>query len=91
MKSSSSELPFTLFRPRIKPPIKAAFISIDFIWNGEKWNIKVVGTMNISRRYVPDFCLNPETKSTKQTLRHKMAKINKIGVMLLFEITSTVF
>ena len=56
--------------------------------------MKVVGTINISRRYAPNFCLNPETKSMEPKIRQMMAKTNKnddnVGGMFLFEITSTV-
>ena len=95
LKSSLSELPFLLFRPRINPPIRPAFIRIAFIWKGEKWNIKVVGTINISRRYAPSFCLNPVIKSIEPKIRQIIAKINNnsavIGCIFLFEITSTVY
>ena len=89
-----SELPFVLFRPSIKPPIRPVFIRTAFIWKGEKWNIKVVGTINISRRYAPNFCLNPEIKSIDPKIKQIMAKNNKngakVGGILLFEIISTV-
>ena len=90
-----SELAFTLFRPRINPPIRAVFIRTAFIWKGKKWNIKVVGTINISRRYEPDFCLNPVIKSIEPKIRKIIANFNKntaiIVCIFLFEITSTVY
>ena len=88
------ELPFALFRLRINPPIRTEFIRIDFICKGEKWKIKVVGTINNSKRYAPNFCLNPEIKSIEPKISKMMAKTNKnvakLGVIFLFEITSTV-
>ncbi len=89
-----SELPFILFRPRSNPQIRAAFIIIAFIWKGEKSNIKVVGTINISRRYAPNFCFHPEMKSIEPKISQMMAKTNKngakVGGIFLFEITSIV-
>ena len=94
LKSSLSELLFTLFRPRTKPPTRPAFIRKAFIWKGEKWNIKVVGTINISRRYAPNFCLKPEIKSIDPKIRQMMAQTNRNGAkvigIFLFEITSKV-
>ena len=85
---------FALLRPRSNPPIRAVFIRTAFIWKGKKWNIKVVGTINISRRYAPNFCLNPEIKSTEPKIRHMMAKTNRKGAiavgMFLSDITSIV-
>ena len=52
--------------PRTKPTTIPAFIKTEFIWNGEKLNIKVVATINISRRYAPNLCLNPEMKLLSQ-------------------------
>ena len=95
LKSSLSALPFILFRPRINPPIRPAFIRLAFIWKEEKWNIKVVWTINISRRYEPDFCLNPVIKSIEPKIRKIIANFNKntaiIVCIFLFEITSTVY
>jgi len=56
--------------------------------------MKVVGTINISRRYAPNFCLNPEIKSIEPKIRQIIAKTNKngaiVGGIFLFEITLTV-
>ena len=86
--------PLASFRPRINPPISPAFIRKALIWKGEKWNMKVVGTINISKRYAPNFCLNPEIKSIEPKIKQMMDKSNKnvarLGCMFLFEITSTV-
>ena len=94
LKSSLSELPFTFFRPRIKPPISTVFINISFNWNGEKWKIKVVGTININRRYKPNLCLNPDIKSIKPKTKQMMAINNKnwakVGDIFLLIITSRV-
>ena len=88
-----SELAFTLFKPRSNPPIKEVFIRTAFIWRGKKWNIKVVGTINISRRYAPIFCLNPEIKSIEPKIRQMIAKSNKNGAkvrgIFLFGANST--
>ena len=50
--------------------------------------------MNISSKYAPSFCLNPEMKSIEPKIRQKMAKSNKNGAKLggifLLEIISTV-
>ena len=63
LKSSLSEQPLVLLRPSNKPPISPEFINIALIWRGEKWEIKVVGIINKSRREAPNLCLNPEMKS----------------------------
>ena len=79
LKISLSEFPFTLFSPSNNAPIRAEFIRTAFIWKGDKWNIKVVGTINTSSRYAPNFCLNPEIKSIEPKTRQKIAEINKNG------------
>ena len=47
--------------------------------------------MNNSRRYAPNFCLNPEMKSIEPKIRQMMAESNKkgakIGGILLFDMT----
>ena len=95
LKSSLSELPLRLLRPRIKPPISPVFINTAFIWKGEKWKIKVVGTINNSRREAPNLCLNPEMKSIEPKIKQMMAENNKkganVGDIFLFDITSTVY
>ena len=94
LKISLSDLPFSFFRPRIKPPISPAFIKTAFIWRGEKWKIKVVGTINIKRRYAPNLCLNPEMKSIEPKIKQMMAISNKngakVGGMFLVVMASTV-
>ena len=94
LKSSFNERPFALFIPRIKPSTSPAFIKTAFIWKGEKWNIKVVGIINISRRYAPNLCLKPEMKSVEPKIKQIMASSNKKGAkvwgIFLLEITSTV-
>ena len=56
--------------------------------------MKVVGTINISRRYAPKLCLNPEIKSTEPKIKQIIAKSNKngakVGGMFLFDITSAI-
>ena len=56
--------------------------------------MKVVGTINISKRYAPNFCLNPDIKSIEPKIRHMMAKTNKngakVGGIFLLEMASTV-
>ena len=56
--------------------------------------MKVVGTINNSRRHAPNLCLNPEMNSIEPTSKQMIAKINKnvdkVGDMFLFEITTTV-
>ena len=57
--------------------------------------MKVVGTMNKSRRYAPNFCLNPEINNIDPKIKQTMAKNNKNGAKeggtSLFDKTSTVF
>ena len=89
-----SDLFSTLFRQRTNPPIRPAFIRTAFIWKGEKLNIKVVGTINISRRYATSLCLNPEIKSIEPKIKKIITKSNKnrakVGGIFLVEMTSTV-
>ena len=56
--------------------------------------MKVVGTMNNSRRDAPNLCLNPEMKSMDPEIKQIIAATNnngaKVGGIFLFVITSTV-
>ena len=56
--------------------------------------MKVVGTINIRRRYAPNLCLNPEMKSIEPKIKQAIAENNKrganVGDIFLFDITSTV-
>ena len=49
------------------------------------WDYKV------SKRYAPNFCLNPEIKSIEPKIKQNIAKINKNGAkaggIFLFEMT----
>ena len=94
LKRSLSELPSTLFKPRINPPINPAFIKTALDWKGKKWKIKVVGKINKRRRDAPNLCLNPEMKSIDPIIKHKIAEINKNGAIkagiFLLVITSIV-
>ncbi len=94
-KRSLRESPFNLFRPSNKPPINPELVRTALIWKGEKWKIKVVGTINIRRRDAPNLCLNPDMKSIDPEIKQIIAISNKngdkVGGIFLLIITSTVF
>ena len=64
------------------------------IWKVEEWKIKVLGTINKSRREALNLCLKPEMKSIEPKIKQMMASSNKKGAkvwgLFLLEIPSTV-
>ena len=79
----------------INPPIKPRFISTDFRWNGNTWNIIVVGIRKSNKKAAPIFWFSPKIKKPEPKVRQTTAPINKIDAIgsgiPLEEMYSTVF